>query len=198
MIDTVKSLLTKGFFKSLSYTIAKRDRLAELIPTDYYRQSALLPRVFPYTLGRIFHWLGNLDRVEPFYQAIDVFVSTSEYETFGNSVCEVMACSRPVGAYQSGSVQEVVGDAGLIIETGDLPALTAAVRDCVRRPDLRDQFGRCGRCRVADRFNPAHSLRQLQSLYEDLMGGGRGDLRRAVELRAKTGALPISSSPLNH
>ena len=87
MIDTVRSLLTKGFFKSLSYTNAKRDRLAELIPADYYRQSALLPRVFPYTLGRIFQWLGNLDDVEPFYQAI------SEYETFDNRVCEAMACS---------------------------------------------------------------------------------------------------------
>ena len=38
-----------------------------------------------------------------------------------------MACSRPVVAYTGGSVREVIDGAGLVVENGDLEALTRAV-----------------------------------------------------------------------
>jgi glycosyltransferase involved in cell wall biosynthesis len=138
-----------------------------------YRE-LILRRVADSGLGPRFRWLGNLDDVEPFYQAIDVFVSTSEYETFGNSVCEAMCCSRPVVAYQGGSVQEVVGGAGLIARTGDLGALIAAARDCARDAGLRDRLGGVGRQRVARHFNPADSLDQLRQIYDALVLAGPG------------------------
>ena len=69
-------------------------------------------------LGRRLRWLGFLEPVEPFFHGSDIQVSTSEYETFGNSVCEAMACARPVAAYRGGSVAEVLGDAGLVDRNG--------------------------------------------------------------------------------
>jgi len=81
-------------------------------PGDESYRDQILQRIAASGLGRRLRWLGNLEPVEPFYHAIDIFVSTSEYETFGNSVCEAMACRRPVAAYRGGSVHEVVGDAG--------------------------------------------------------------------------------------
>jgi glycosyltransferase involved in cell wall biosynthesis len=122
-------------------------------------------------LGRRLQWLGNLEPIEPFYHGCDIVVSTSEYETFGNSVCEAMACRRPVVGYQGGSVQEVVGDAGITVQTGDLDGLTAAVERLIEAPDLRRQLGEAARQRVAELFNPAVSLRQLQQIYHSLLDG---------------------------
>jgi glycosyltransferase involved in cell wall biosynthesis len=122
-------------------------------------------------LGRRLQWIGYLEPVEPFYHACDIVVSTSEYETFGNSVCEAMACRRPVAAYQGGSVGEVVGDTGLIVPTGDLPALTAAVRRLVDDRPLREDLANRGRERVAREFSPASSLQRLKQIYEGLSAG---------------------------
>jgi glycosyltransferase involved in cell wall biosynthesis len=134
---------------------------------ESYRQD-ILRQIEATGLGRRFIWLGKLDDVEPFYHGIDVFVSTSEYETFGNSVCEAMACLRPVVAYRGGSVQEVVGDTGLIVENDDMEVLIEAARSCVGNVQLRDELGRRGRQRVADCFSPELSLQKLKSLYESL------------------------------
>jgi glycosyltransferase involved in cell wall biosynthesis len=117
-------------------------------------------------LSRRLRWLGFLEPVEPFYHASDVLVSTSEYETFGNSVCEAMACGRPVAAYRGGSVAEVLGDAGPVVETGDLDGLTAAVERLIVDAELRQRLGIAGRDRVEAEFNPRNSFEQLVEIYE--------------------------------
>ena len=119
-----------------------------------------------------FRWVGHLEPIEPFMHASDIFVSTSDYETFGMSVCEAMACRRPVVAYRGGSVQEVLGDAGIVVENRDLDALTDAVELLVKDGGLRQQLGSRGFERVAERFHPARSLQQLMDLYESLLREG--------------------------
>jgi glycosyltransferase involved in cell wall biosynthesis len=141
------------------------------VPGDEAYRDSLLRRVEATGLGRRFVWAGHLEPVEPFFHAVDVFVSTSEYETFGNSVCEAMACRRPVVAYSGGSVHEVVGDAGRVVETGDRPGLIDAARELVARPDLRAELGNRGRARVMERYAPDDSLRQLRKIYAGLLSG---------------------------
>jgi glycosyltransferase involved in cell wall biosynthesis len=138
---------------------------------EAYRDQ-ILKQIRDTGLGRRFVWAGHLEPVEPFYHGIDVFVSTSEYETFGNSVCEAMACGTPVAAYQGGSVAEVVGDAGAIVPNADLDGLTAAVREYVRSPERRVAVGSRGRSVVADRFNPVNSLGIVRRLYAQLAARG--------------------------
>jgi glycosyltransferase involved in cell wall biosynthesis len=138
-------------------------------PGDEAYRAEVLKHIQRRQLGRRFQWIGHIDDVEPFDHALDVFVSTSEYETFGNSVCEAMACARPVVAYQGGSVKEIVGDSGIIVDNGDLPALTNAVRECVRRPELRATLGRAGLHRVLNEFSPTSTLAQLCVIYEKLL-----------------------------
>ena len=138
-------------------------------PGDEPYRDVVLEHIESSGLGRRFRWLGNLDDVEPFDQAIDVFVSTSVYETFGNSVCEAMACGRPIVAYRGGSVQEVVGDGGLIVENEDLPALVRAARDLISRPGLADELGAKGRRRVELAYSPTATLRRLAEIYGTLV-----------------------------
>jgi glycosyltransferase involved in cell wall biosynthesis len=141
----------------------------EIAGDEAYRQR-IEREVAESGLGRRLRWLGFMEPVEPLYHASDVQVSTSEYETFGNSVCEAMACARPVAAYRGGSVAEVLGDTGLVVETGDLDGLTAAVERLVAAPYLRQSLGQAARQRVAEHFNPRKSFEQLLGIYASLLG----------------------------
>lgn len=120
-------------------------------------------------LGRRLQWLGYLEPVEPFYHACDIVVSTSEYETFGNSICEAMACGKPVVGYHGGAVAEVVGEAGVIVQTGDLAALTTATERLVEDAALRTMLGTQGYHRVVSEFDPSVSLMRLLALYRTLL-----------------------------
>jgi L-malate glycosyltransferase len=120
-------------------------------------------------LGRRLRWLGHLEPIEPFLRALDIFVSTSQYETFGNSVVEAMACQLPVAAYAGGSVQEVIGDAGYVVPTGDIAGLLADVERLVAAAPERVRYGRLGLERVATHFNPAVSFGRLRVIYDDLI-----------------------------
>ncbi len=111
------------------------------------------------------HWPGNLDEVAPFMQAIDLFVSTSDYETFGMSVCEAMACGKPIVGYRGGSVHEVVGGTGCIVETGDLAGLTSAVAGLVGDTATRQAMGAAARQRVINTFDARQSLSRIIDLY---------------------------------
>jgi glycosyltransferase involved in cell wall biosynthesis len=164
-------------FIELVAQLARNDpRIVGIIAGDVmpgqesYRRS-ILQRIGATGLGRRLMWVGHMEPIEPFHHACDIFVSTSDYETFGNSVCEAMACRRPVAAYRGGSVHEVVGEAGLIVETGDFPALVETVSRLVRDPALREELGVRGRDRVALRFNPADSFRHLTQVYQTVLAG---------------------------
>jgi L-malate glycosyltransferase len=162
-------------FVELVATLAKKDeRIVGLLAGDAIRgeetyRDLLMERIGATGLGRRFQWVGYQEPIEPFHHAADIFVSTSAYETFGNSVCEAMACRRPVAAYSGGSVQEVVGETGRIVETGDLQALVAAVTELVQSPELRQMLGDSARQRVVDYFNPAKSYAKLNRIYDSLL-----------------------------
>ena len=117
-------------------------------------------------LGRRLRWLGHLEPIETFLRGLDVFVSTSEYETFGNSVCEAMACGVPVVAYVGGSVHEIIGDAGVVVRNADVGALVSAVDALVSAPTRRAELAARGEARVASTFNPRSSFAALRGVYD--------------------------------
>ncbi len=113
-------------------------------------------------------FLGDLVDIEPVHQAIDVSVSTSEYETFGMSVCEAMACGKPTIGYAGGSVREVIGMDDCIAETGDFPRLLSIARRLVGDAKMREQYGRLARRRVEQEFNPVKTFEVLMALYRQI------------------------------
>jgi glycosyltransferase involved in cell wall biosynthesis len=125
-------------------------------------------RIAASQMGNRLRWLGHLEPIAPFLQALDVFVSTSVYETFGNSVCEAMACGLPVVAYKGGSVQEVVGDAGYVHDNGDVGALTRSLALLVDDVSERSRAGLQAQRHVATHFNPAASFDKVLRIYDSL------------------------------
>jgi glycosyltransferase involved in cell wall biosynthesis len=135
------------------------------VPGDEAYAREVIPRIRAAEAAGGFRWLGNLEPVEPFMHAIDIFVSTSEYETFGMSVLEAMACAKPVVAYRGGAVHEVVGDSGSIVSTADLADLIASVERLIVDRQLRVELGEAAKRRVAMHYDPRKSLNQLLQIY---------------------------------
>jgi alpha-1,3-rhamnosyl/mannosyltransferase len=70
----------------------------------------------------------------------DVLVHAAREEGFGFPPLEAMACGTPVVAYRSSSLPEVVGDAGVLAEPGDLAAAVGRVLgDAALRAELSER-----------------------------------------------------------
>jgi glycosyltransferase involved in cell wall biosynthesis len=114
--------------------------------------------------------LGNLDPIAPFMQAIDIFASTSQWETFGMSICEAMASGKPAVAFDAGGVVEVIGDTNWIAEGRDKHLLVAMLSRLAKDSELRREAGTRGQQRVRERFDAAPHAQRQAKIYEQLVG----------------------------
>ncbi len=93
----------------------------------------------------------------------------SLYEGFGLPPLEAMAAGVPVVTTRAGAVPEVVGDAALLVDVGEVDALADALRQVLIDPALADELRRRGRDRVA-RYPWDRTAAQLAGLYHRLAG----------------------------
>lgn len=74
--------------------------------------------------------LGETDVPEDYLSAADVVVVPSRWEGMALAPLEAMACERSVVGFDVAGLAESVGDAGIVVPPGDMPALT---RELIRR-----------------------------------------------------------------
>jgi glycosyltransferase involved in cell wall biosynthesis len=77
------------------------------------------------------------DDLAALYTGAVAFLYPSLYEGFGLPPLEAMQCGTPVITSNGSSLQEVVGDAGVMVDAEDVDALSAAMLDLLASPDLR-------------------------------------------------------------
>jgi glycosyltransferase involved in cell wall biosynthesis len=79
------------------------------------------------------------------YDRADVFVLATLYEGYGMAVAEALARGLPVIATATGAIQDLVGDAGVVVPPGDRRAFSAAlssvIGDSMRRAALKASAG---------------------------------------------------------
>jgi glycosyltransferase involved in cell wall biosynthesis len=78
-----------------------------------------------------------------------------------------MACGTPVVAADNSSLPEVVGDAGLQVNAGDVEALASALGRLVSNAELREELRTEGQAR-ARRFTWEKAAHQLLGIYNGL------------------------------
>jgi glycosyltransferase involved in cell wall biosynthesis len=118
------------------------------------------------------HFAGYIPREQlgSYFLACDVFVFHSTFETFGLVVAQAMSYGRAVATVRNTALPEVLGDAGLLVETGDWRALGDAMMRLAHDEALRRRLGESGRARAETLFN----WDRVSEQYEAVLARGAG------------------------
>jgi glycosyltransferase involved in cell wall biosynthesis len=133
--------------------------------------------------------LGWREDVPELLSAMDLFLLTSLFEGLPRTVLQAMAASVPVVATDTGGVAEVIadGETGRLVPPGDPAAAAAAVVSLAADEETRSRFARAARSRLGAEFDIRLMVRDLESLYEDVLsraGPKTGDATPASHLGA--------------
>lgn len=108
-------------------------------------------------------FVGDAD-LPVLYTLAAVFAFPSWYEGFGFPVLEAMACGTPVVAADNSSLPEAMGEAGLMVDAGNVDALVEALGCLLVDEALRARLVPAGR-KQARRFVWETAARQLLDVY---------------------------------
>lgn len=114
------------------------------------------------------------DRIPEVMSELDMLVVPSRTrpnwkEQFGRVLIEAMACQVPVIGSDSGEIPNVIGEAGLIFQEGDVNDLASCIRRLVEDEAFRDELGRAGRQRVLDLYTQQQVAAQTYRVYQEIM-----------------------------
>ena len=122
-------------------------------------------------LAGVFHIVeGSLDAA-PVYQAMNIYLCTSESEGFGNAVLEAMACGVPVVATRVGGLVEALSDGveGLLTPAGSPEAAATAVERLLGNEQLALGFGLAARQRAVQRHSVEAMVRAHEAFYRRVL-----------------------------
>ncbi len=118
-----------------------------------------------------FHgWLDPAsDGLAALYETADIFVLPSDVENFPMVLLEAMAAGLAIITTRGTGCDEVVGDTGLLVDPGDVPALRAALAALTHDPHRCRVLGRAARQRLLAEFSWASVARRYADLYRAVL-----------------------------
>lgn len=110
------------------------------------------------------------EQLRELIQSSHCIVSSSYVETFGLTLIEAMACGKPVIATRSGGPDSFVTETtGLLVPTGDVDALAAAMRQ------MADTYGQYDpaaiRAYCVEHFSETAFVQLVEHLYSEVVPG---------------------------
>lgn len=110
---------------------------------------------------------GRAGNVTDWYQKADLYVMSSLFEGFPNTLVEAMAHGCPVISFDCDTgPRDIIRHEidGLLVPVGNIPALTASLDQLITDADLRTQYS----IRAVEAQN-RFSLKQILSLWDRLL-----------------------------
>lgn len=125
------------------------------------------------TLGLTDHVLlsGYREDIPSFLSCMDVYVQSSHYEGFSNTVLEAMASGLPIVASDVGGTRDLFleGQEGHYFAPNDAQGLADVLTKLQDNESLRKAMGDRARRRAAETFSLETMVRQYERLYEKLV-----------------------------
>lgn len=126
------------------------------------------------------NWHGYLERdsLAELMQSCHVLVQPSLVESFGLTLLEAMALGLCVIAgHNTGSANEVVGNAGILIDTRNVSEYVINISRLIGNSALREEQEVLGRLRISEEFSPSKIIKSTIEYYEFvIMNQNRSDL----------------------
>lgn len=113
----------------------------------------------------------SAEELEGLWALAEAFVFPSLYEGFGLPVLEAMARGVPIACSNASSLPEVAGDAALLFDPHDEPAITTALQRLLHDETLRQQLRARGLARVGE-FTWQRTARLTLASYRRALGDG--------------------------
>lgn len=110
---------------------------------------------------------GHHDRIVDVMRSIDVLVLPSVNEASPLVILEAMACGKPVIAASSGGIPEIIleGKTGLSVPPDNPLELAKAISKIIDNPSGARRMGQTGRMRVERLYNIKKTVKELESVY---------------------------------
>ena len=107
------------------------------------------------------------NEIAELYAESTLAVSPSVYEGFGFPAGEAMSCGIPLVSSNGGSLPEVVGNAGIIVEHSNPKALYQGIKELLNNEEKRSEYGQRGRERVLKKFTWKRAAEELVDVYKE-------------------------------
>ncbi|MCM8815769.1 MAG: glycosyltransferase, partial [Candidatus Omnitrophica bacterium] len=120
-------------------------------------------RFFPFTTNEII--------VADMYRAADVYVHTGEYETWGLTVTEAMACGVPVVAFASGAVSEQIidGKTGFLIKENNTEGMADTIIKLLENKELRESISEAAFKHAKENFDIKDTALKYIEFYKEIL-----------------------------
>lgn len=111
------------------------------------------------------------DVIANLFMQADCFVLASRLETWGDVLLEAMAYHLPCIGVSGESMEDIIEDqkTGLIVPSGNVPALAQAMIKLLQNPELMTAMGEEGFTRVSKIFTWDHVVNQMGPLIENII-----------------------------
>lgn len=129
--------------------------------TQHYGQVEI--RFIPFSMDE--NYIADL------YRGADVYVSTAEYETWGLTITESMACGTPVVAFSSSGIKEQIIDkvTGFLVPSNNLQQMTESIVKILKDVGLREKMSVAASNYVREHFNIENTASEYLKFYEEIL-----------------------------
>lgn len=109
-------------------------------------------------------------QIADYYNMLNVLVNISDYESFGVSVIEAMACEKPVIVTNTGGLKEIVENSnfGSLVDVGNIEQTAAEMQKYVSDKELTQRVGKQAREKVVLKYNWNDNIQQMINVYKQL------------------------------
>ena len=120
--------------------------------------------------GRVI-FLGKLDLIVEFLNAIDIFAFPTKGEGLGVVLLEAMACERPCVASNAIGPKDIIQDGinGYLVPPENPLALAEKIKILAESEKLKSKLGAAARQRILDHYTIEREVADHERLYEELM-----------------------------